>query len=84
MDTFGVDDDTAFQMLRAYSSIHNIKVFLLGQRVVAGLSDPTFSRADPVRSLLDILLSFEADRQRDSRTRGRGSAQLPLVTTAWP
>lgn len=59
MLTFGVEEDGAFELLRAYSSRHNIKLAEVAHRIVAGLCDPAFSRDEPVRSLLDIVMSLE-------------------------
>jgi hypothetical protein len=58
MLTFGVEDDGAFELLRAYSSRHNIKLAEVAHRIVAGLCDPAFSRDEPVRSLLDIVMAL--------------------------
>ena len=58
MLSFGVEEDSAFDLLRAYSSQHNIKLAVVAERIVAGLSDPGFSRAEPVRSLLDIVIGL--------------------------
>jgi hypothetical protein len=64
MLTFGVDEDGAFELLRAYSSRHNIKLAEVAHRIMAGLGDTSFSRDEPVRSLLDIVIALEpADRQ---------------------
>ena len=44
MFIYGVDGDTAFQMLRAQSQHHNVKLRLLAEQVVkdlVALSDPT-------------------------------------------
>ena len=59
MLTFGVEEDGAFELLRAYSSRHNIKLAEVAHRIVAGLCDPAFSRDEPVRSLLDIVMALE-------------------------
>jgi hypothetical protein len=59
MLTFGVEDDGAFELLRAYSSRHNIKLAEVAHRIVVGLCDPAFSREEPVRSLLDIVIALE-------------------------
>lgn len=55
MLSFGISDEAAFEVLRAESNRHNIKVAVVAQRITARLSDPVFAREDPVRSLLDIL-----------------------------
>ena len=60
MLTFGVEEDVAFGLLRAYSSRHNIKLADVAHRIVAGLCDPAFSRDEPVRSLLDIVVALES------------------------
>jgi len=59
MLSFGVDDATAFQMLRGYSSRANVKLAVVAERIASGLSDPQFCRDEPVRSLLDIVLALE-------------------------
>ncbi|TPG12501.1 ANTAR domain-containing protein [Pedococcus bigeumensis] len=69
MLTFGVEEDGAFELLRAYSSRHNIKLAEVAHRIVAGLCDPAFSRDEPVRSLLDIVMALEP---RD------GASNLPV------
>ena len=55
---FGIEEDAAFDLLRAYSSKHNLKLSVVAERIVAGLSDPAFSREEPVRSLLDIVVGL--------------------------
>jgi hypothetical protein len=55
MLSFGISDEAAFEVLRAESNRHNIKVAVVAQRITARLSDPVFAREDPLRSLLDIL-----------------------------
>jgi hypothetical protein len=55
MLSFGISDEAAFELLRAESNRHNLKVAVVAQRITARLSDPVFAREDPVRSLLDIL-----------------------------
>jgi hypothetical protein len=52
---FGIEEDAAFDLLRAYSSHNNLKLSVVAERIVAGLSDPEFSREEPVQSLLDIV-----------------------------
>ena len=59
MLTFGVEEDGAFELLRAYSSRHNIKLAEVAHRIVSGLCDPAFSRDEPVRSLLDIVMALD-------------------------
>ncbi len=58
MVTFGVDEDGAFELLRAYSSQHNIKLAVVAQGIVAGVADGAFSRLEPVSSLLDIVMGL--------------------------
>jgi PAS domain S-box-containing protein len=58
MLTFGIDEDRAFDLLRAYSSRHNVKLALVADHIVAGLADPGFSSDDPVRNLKDIIDSL--------------------------
>jgi hypothetical protein len=60
MLSFGIEEESAFDLLRAYSSQHNVKLAVVAERIVAGLSDPGFSRAEPVRSLLDIVIGLGA------------------------
>ena len=60
MLTFGIAEDGAFDLLRAYSSRHNIKLAQVAERIVSGLADPAFSSDDPVRNLLDIVSRLEA------------------------
>ena len=59
MLSFGIGEDAAFEMLRTYSNQHNIKVVRVAQHIIAGLADPAYSREEPVRCLLDILLGLE-------------------------
>ena len=67
MVTFGVDEDAAFELLRAYSSQHNIKLTVVAARIVAGVADRAFSGQEPVSSLIDIVVGL------------RGSAGSPQV-----
>lgn len=60
MLSFGIGEDAAFDMLRTYSNQHNAKLVKVADYIVAGLTDPGFAREEPVRSLLDILLSLES------------------------
>ncbi len=59
MLSFGIGEDAAFEMLRTYSNQHNIKLVRVAEHIRAGLADPAFAREDPVRCLLDVLLSLE-------------------------
>ena len=59
MLSFGIGEDAAFEMLRTYSNQHNTKVARVAQHIIAGLADPAYSREEPVRCLLDILLGLE-------------------------
>ena len=59
MVSFGVREDVAFDMLRSYSNRHNIKLVRVAEHLTTALADPSFSREDPVRSLLDILIDLE-------------------------
>lgn len=59
MLSFGIEDNAAFDLLRAYSSHHNVKLAEIARRIVSGLSDPAFSRDDPVRSMLDIVIALD-------------------------
>jgi hypothetical protein len=58
MLSFGIDEDAAFELLRAYSSTHNLKLAVVAEHIVGGLSDPVFSREDPVRGLLEIVIGL--------------------------
>ena len=58
MLSFGIEEEAAFDLLRAYSSQHNVKLTAVAEQIVSGLSDPEFSRAEPVRSLLDIVIGL--------------------------
>jgi hypothetical protein len=58
MLSFGIEEGAAFELPRAYSNHHNLKLAVVAQHIVAGLSDPAFSQADPVRSLLDIVAAL--------------------------
>lgn len=59
MACFGIDDVAAFGLLRGYSSRSNTKLVDVAAHIAKGLSDERFSREEPVRSLLDILLAME-------------------------
>lgn len=67
MLSFGVGEDTAFQMLRTYSNQHNTKLVRVAEYIIAGLVDPAFAREEPVRSLLDILISLERAAKEDAQ-----------------
>jgi hypothetical protein len=64
MLSFGIDDATAFELLRGYSSRANVKLAVVAERIASGLSDPQFCRDEPVRSLLDIVLALESPHPR--------------------
>ena len=66
MVTFGVNPDVAFDILRAYSTRSNIKLAAVAEHIVIGLSDPAFSREEPVRCLLDIVTALTAPPGRPS------------------
>lgn len=74
MLSFAIESDAAFDLLRVYSSQNNIKLATVAQRIVSGLSDPAFSREDPVRSLLDIVTSLSEN------TQGRHGALLHSIS----
>ena len=78
MLSFGVEEDVAFDLLKAYSSQHNVKLAVVAERIVAGLSDPAFSRDEPVRSLLDIVISL-GDGARGDGARRRACTTGALV-----
>ena len=54
---FGVEEDVAFELLRSHSNQHNVKLSTVASRVVSGLTERGAPSDDPVRSLLDTLLS---------------------------
>ena len=60
MLSFAIDDEAAFDLLRGYSIRSNVKLSAVAERIVRGVSAPEYSREDPVRALLDILLDLEA------------------------
>lgn len=66
MLSFGISDEAAFEVLRAESNRHNIKLAVVAQRITARLSDPVFAREDPVRALLDILKTVQLPEQPPS------------------
>jgi hypothetical protein len=59
MLSFGVDEDTAFEMLRGYSSRTNTRLALVAEHITTRLASPEFCREDPVRSLLDVITDLE-------------------------
>ena len=69
MVSFGVGEDTAFEMLRVYSNQHNIRLVRVAEYIIARLADPEFAREDPVRGLLDILLSLECTAAKEPVSR---------------
>ncbi|WP_157581234.1 MULTISPECIES: ANTAR domain-containing protein [unclassified Phycicoccus] len=74
MVTFGIDEDVAFDLLRTYSSQHNIKLAAVADRIVDGLGDPAFSREEPARSLLDIVIGLAAEAGDGTGVVTRSSA----------
>jgi hypothetical protein len=66
MLSFGIGEDAAFEMLRTYSNQHNTKLVRVAEYIIAGLADPAFAREEPVRCLLDILLSLEGAEAEDA------------------
>jgi hypothetical protein len=66
MLSFGIGEDAAFEMLRTYSNQHNTKLVRVAEYIIAGLADPAFAREEPVRCLLDILLSLEKAEAADA------------------
>ena len=66
MLSFGIGEDAAFEMLRTYSNQHNTKLVRVAEYIIAGLADPAFAREEPVRCLLDILLSLERAGAEDA------------------
>lgn len=75
MLSFGVQEEVAFDLLRAYSSQHNIKLARVAEHIVTGMAEPAFSREEPVRCLIDLLLDLDrATETEQHRRRGRGSA----------
>jgi hypothetical protein len=67
MISFGIGEDAAFDMLRTYSNQHNTKVAKVAQHIIDGLADPAFAREEPVRCLLDILLSLDEGTAREAQ-----------------
>lgn len=67
MLSFGIGEDAAFEMLRTYSNQHNTKLVRVAEYIIAGLADPAFAREEPVRCLLDILLSLESGAAEDAQ-----------------
>jgi hypothetical protein len=63
MLSFGIPEEAAFELLRTYSSRANTKLSVVAEHIAHGLSDAQFSREEPVRSLLDILLAIEVGRR---------------------
>ena len=59
MVSFGVDHDAAFDLLRTYSNRSNVRLAAVAEHIVTRLASPDFSREEPVRSLLDILLDLD-------------------------
>jgi hypothetical protein len=75
MLSFGVQEEVAFDLLRAYSSQHNIKLARVAEHIVTGMAAPAFSREEPVRCLLDLLLDLDRSTEAEQRRRrGPGSA----------
>lgn len=75
MLSFGVQEEVAFDLLRAYSSQHNIKLARVAEHIVTGMASPAFSREEPVRCLLDLLLDLDRSTEAEQRRRrGPGSA----------
>ncbi len=66
MLSFGIGEDAAFEMLRTYSNQHNTKLVRVAEYIITGLADPAFAREEPVRALLDILLSLEKAEVEDA------------------
>lgn len=76
MLSFGVDHDAAFDLLRTYSNRSNVKLAAVAEHIVTRLASPEFSREEPVRSLLDILLDLaspNADAMVDDPRRPCGA-----------
>jgi PAS domain S-box-containing protein len=55
MLAFHIDEDEAFGMLRNFSNQHNVKLRVVADAIVAGLSDPQYAEPDPVDVLLEIV-----------------------------
>lgn len=62
MLSYGVDEDGAFDLLRAYSSRNNIKLAQVAQRLVGAMADPAFSADEPVRRVLERVMSRDQTR----------------------
>ena len=61
MVSFGIDEVAASELLRGYSSRANTKLVQVAEHIVDGVSSDRFSREEPVRSLLDILLALDPE-----------------------
>ncbi len=82
MLSFGVQEEVAFDLLRAYSSQHNIKLIRVAEHIVTGMAEPAFSREEPVRCLLDLLLDLDRtteNGQHGRRGRGQQTAASPAT-----
>jgi hypothetical protein len=74
---FGVQEDVAFELLRAHSNQHNIKLSTVAYRVVSSLTELRAPSDDPVRSLLDTLLSADAANAHGSSDTAQGFEDAP-------
>jgi PAS domain S-box-containing protein len=70
MVSFGIDEVAAFELLRGYSSRANTKLVQVAEHIVNGVSSDRFSREEPVRSLLDILLALDPSSPPAGLRRG--------------
>lgn len=59
MLSFGIDDEGAFDLLRAYSSRSNTKLSEIAENIASGLSNPSYSSPDPGRNLLNVLRDID-------------------------
>jgi hypothetical protein len=74
---FGVEEDVAFELLRSHSNQHNVKLSTVAYRVVSGLTERGAPSEDPVRSLLDTLLSADAATAPRSSDGAQGFEDAP-------
>ncbi len=76
MLVFGVDEDGAFELLRAYSTRNNLKLATVARAIVTGLADPAFNTDEPVVSLLGIVSSLDGDERLRAGRNGVTAGSL--------
>jgi ANTAR domain/PAS fold len=67
--SFGVDEDTAFMLLRSYSMRHNVKLSRLAERIMECLLYPAYADLGPAHSLLAVLTALDYDPENFPRPR---------------